>query len=51
MGRKAGYTEKEKKGPGRKARKQKPPTFNKPSFGMFVENCSENQNKHCPFFL
>lgn len=25
MGRKANYSEKEKKGPGRKARKQKPP--------------------------
>ncbi|TMW39373.1 hypothetical protein DOY81_015547, partial [Sarcophaga bullata] len=32
MGRKAEYSEKPKKGPGRKARKQGPPTFNKPSF-------------------
>lgn len=32
MGRKAEYSEKEKKGPGRKARKQGPPTFPKKSF-------------------
>ncbi|XP_055836696.1 uncharacterized protein LOC129905281 [Episyrphus balteatus] len=32
MGRKAQYSEKPKKGPGRKARKQKPPTFTKASF-------------------
>ncbi|XP_036333418.1 25S rRNA (cytosine-C(5))-methyltransferase nop2 [Rhagoletis pomonella] len=32
MGRKAGFDEKPKKGPGRKARKQKPPTFPKKSF-------------------
>ncbi|XP_002068802.3 25S rRNA (cytosine-C(5))-methyltransferase nop2 [Drosophila willistoni] len=32
MGRKAEYSEKEKKGPGRKARKQGPPTFRKPTF-------------------
>ncbi|XP_068147833.1 uncharacterized protein [Drosophila tropicalis] len=32
MGRKAEYSEKQKKGPGRKARKQGPPTFRKPTF-------------------
>ncbi|ALC40693.1 CG8545 [Drosophila busckii] len=32
MGRKADYSEKEKKGPGRKTRKQGPPTFPKKSF-------------------
>ncbi|KAM8713055.1 hypothetical protein ACLKA7_013381 [Drosophila subpalustris] len=32
MGRKAEYSEKEKKGPGRKARKQGPPTFPKKTF-------------------
>ncbi|XP_054083704.1 uncharacterized protein LOC114804562 [Zeugodacus cucurbitae] len=32
MGRKAEFSEKPKKGPGRKARKQKPPTFPKKSF-------------------
>ncbi|XP_030372477.1 25S rRNA (cytosine-C(5))-methyltransferase nop2 [Scaptodrosophila lebanonensis] len=32
MGRKAEYSEKQKKGPGRKARKQGPPTFPKKSF-------------------
>lgn len=33
MGRKAEFSEKPKKGPGRKAKKQKPPTFTKASFG------------------
>lgn len=33
MGRKAEYSEKPKKGPGRKARKQGPPVFRKQSFG------------------
>lgn len=32
MGRKAEFSEKPKKGPGRKSRKQKPPTFTKKSF-------------------
>lgn len=33
MGRKAEFSEKPKKGPGRKARKQGAPTFPKKSFG------------------
>jgi len=33
MGRKAEYSEKPKKGPGRKARKQGAPTFPKKTFG------------------
>lgn len=33
MGRKAEYSEKVKKGPGRKARKQGPPSFPKKTFG------------------
>jgi len=33
MGRKAEYSEKPKKGPGRKARKQGAPVFRKQSFG------------------
>lgn len=33
MGRKAEYSEKPKKGPGRKARKQGAPTFTKKTFG------------------
>ncbi|KAH8297345.1 hypothetical protein KR044_010562 [Drosophila immigrans] len=37
MGRKADYNEKEKKGPGRKARKQGPPTFRKTSFAPLEE--------------
>ena len=36
MGCKAGYDEKPKKGSGRKARKQKPPTFPKKTFGKFA---------------
>ncbi|XP_058976086.1 probable 28S rRNA (cytosine-C(5))-methyltransferase [Musca domestica] len=37
MGRKAEYSEKVKKGPGRKARKQGPPTFPKKSFAPMEE--------------
>ncbi|KAH8390929.1 hypothetical protein KR215_002036 [Drosophila sulfurigaster] len=37
MGRKAEYSEKQKKGPGRKARKQGPPTFPKKSFAPLEE--------------
>lgn len=33
MGRKGDFQEKPKRGPGRKARKQAPPTFPKASFG------------------
>uniref|UniRef100_A0A1A9X4R7 SAM-dependent MTase RsmB/NOP-type domain-containing protein n=1 Tax=Glossina brevipalpis TaxID=37001 RepID=A0A1A9X4R7_9MUSC len=40
MGRKAEYSEKPKKGPGRKARKQGPPTFPKKSFAPL-----ENEEK------
>lgn len=35
MGRKAEYSEKQKKGPGRKARKQGAPKFPKKSFGIY----------------
>lgn len=38
MGRKAEFSEKPKKGPGRKSRKQKPPTFPKQSFGKSCIN-------------
>ncbi|XP_023307504.2 25S rRNA (cytosine-C(5))-methyltransferase nop2 [Lucilia cuprina] len=37
MGRKAEYSEKPKKGPGRKARKQGPPTFTKKTFAPMEE--------------
>lgn len=45
MGRKAQYSEKPKKGPGRKARKQKPPTFNKPTFAP-MEDTDKKLSHH-----